>query len=73
VGSLVDSVLGATVQGQWRCTACSQVHDARVHGGCDRPGELCRGVVWLDNDGVNGLATVAGAVVGYFAASLARA
>jgi uncharacterized protein (TIGR00297 family) len=73
VGSLIDSVLGATVQGQWRCTACSRVQDARVHPGCDRPGELCRGVAWLDNDGVNALATVAGAVVGYFAASLARA
>ena len=67
-GSLIDSVLGATLQGQWRCPGCGRVQDARRHRGCEMPGTLVSGVAWLDNDGVNAAATAAGACLGYLSA-----
>ena len=66
-GSLIDSVLGATLQGQWRCSGCGQVQDARRHRGCEAHGDLVSGVAWLDNDGVNAAATAVGACVGFLA------
>ncbi len=61
-GMLVDSLLGATVQGKYQCPAC----DARFERGnavCHEPVRLIRGWRWLDNDGVNLAATLCGAVV----------
>lgn len=71
VGSLVDSVLGATLQGQWCCTVCGRVSDAPDHPGCDKPAHLCRGFAWLNNDAVNLAATLTGALVGLGAAFFA--
>jgi uncharacterized protein (TIGR00297 family) len=64
-GSAFDSVLGATVQGIWRCPRCEQQIETRVHAACGAPATLVRGLSWLDNDGVNGVMTTAGAAVGY--------
>ncbi len=62
-GMLVDSVLGATLQGKYECPAC----DARFERGdtvCHEPVRLARGWRWLDNDAVNLAATLLGAVAG---------
>jgi uncharacterized protein (TIGR00297 family) len=59
-GMVVDSLLGATVQGKYECPAC----DARFERGntvCHELVRLTRGWRWLDNDWVNFAATLVGA------------
>ena len=63
IGSLIDSVLGATVQARRWCASCDVVTERRVHD-CGTPTTFRGGMRWLNNDGVNALATAAGAVVG---------
>jgi uncharacterized protein (TIGR00297 family) len=60
IGALVDSLLGATLQAQFRCPVCGRLTERRAHcaGGS---GELARGLAFLGNDAVNFLATLAGA------------
>ncbi len=67
VGSLFDSLLGATVQAIYFCDHDQTETESRVHR-CGRATRLVRGWRWLDNDGVNFLASVVGsgiAVVGF--------
>jgi uncharacterized protein (TIGR00297 family) len=63
VGSLTDSVLGATIQEVRGCGACGAETERPVH--CGRPTAHLRGVRGFGNDGVNAAATAAGAVVGW--------
>jgi uncharacterized protein (TIGR00297 family) len=62
-GSLVDSLLGATVQAQFRCEVCGRITERKVH--CERMTELSRGIPWFGNDIVNGLCSLVGAVVAW--------
>jgi len=64
IASLADSWLGATVQAVWRCPRCQQLRERRLDD-CATQGELVRGWRWLDNDGVNAAATLAGALCGF--------
>jgi uncharacterized protein (TIGR00297 family) len=66
VGSLVDSFLGATVQDVRWCDACGRETERRVHR-CGRPARPYRGFSWLGNDTVNVVATVAGALLAFWA------
>jgi uncharacterized membrane protein len=59
-GSLFDSVLGATVQGIYRCDLCAKETEGRIHR-CGQPARHLRGWTWLDNDWVNLLASGVGA------------
>lgn len=61
VGSLVDSLLGATMQVQYRCVVCGKTTERSAH--CNQATERIRGVRWIGNDVVNGLCALAGAVV----------
>ena len=65
VGSIFDSLLGATMQGMWRCSRCARTVETHVHATCAAPCSLISGLSWLDNDGVNGITTLVGAGVGY--------
>jgi uncharacterized protein (TIGR00297 family) len=67
VGSLFDSLLGATVQGIYYCDHCAKETESPVHH-CGRPTRPLRGWGWLNNDVVNFLASLVGGLV---AASLA--
>jgi uncharacterized protein (TIGR00297 family) len=60
VGLFGDSVLGATVQARFRCDGCGEDTERRRHR-CGRPARHVRGWKVLDNDGVNLVATGAGA------------
>ncbi len=63
VGSaLLDSLLGATVQRQYRCQVCGKITEREMH--CGQPTLAVRGWPWLNNDIVNFLASLAGAVLG---------
>ncbi len=58
-GSTADSLLGATLQGLYRCPSCGKETERRRH--CGRPTTLVRGFSWLTNDGVNLFSTLVGA------------
>jgi uncharacterized protein (TIGR00297 family) len=62
-GSLLDSILGATVQSRRWCGSCDAGTEQRVHR-CGRPTHAVGGAGWIDNDGVNAISTVGGALLG---------
>ncbi len=60
LGSLLDSILGAGVQGQFRSTDTGEVGDTPViHG---KPALLIRGLPWFDNNLVNFCCSAGGAI-----------
>lgn len=62
IASLVDSLLGATVQAQFQCPACGKITEKRVHCS-DRRTAFVQGFLWINNDVVNGLCAVAGVLL----------
>jgi uncharacterized membrane protein len=63
LGSLFDSLLGATVQAIYYCDTCQKETERHPTHRCGSPTRQLRGWAWLDNDWVNFLATVVGAGV----------
>ncbi|HEY8105829.1 MAG TPA: DUF92 domain-containing protein [Gemmatimonadales bacterium] len=63
-GMFVDSALGAAAQGHFRCSACGEQSEWPIHR-CGATTTLEGGWQWLDNDGVNALATTLAAVGGW--------
>lgn len=61
-GALTDSLIGATVQAIYWCDTCHKETERSVHR-CGRQTRLCRGWQLLNNDVVNFLASIAGALV----------
>lgn len=70
-GSLLDSLLGATVQAMYWCPACMRQTERAVHG-CGTETVHLRGLPWLGNDAVNLLATAFGAGVSYLLITIGR-
>jgi len=66
VASLIDSYLGATVQGIYYCDPCQKETEQSLHR-CGAPTRQIKGWAWLNNDGVNFLATVIGAGIALLA------
>ena len=62
-GMLLDSLLGATLQGVFECPRCG-ARTERPDTICHEPVRLVRGFAWLDNDAVNLAATLCGAGLG---------
>lgn len=60
-GSVVDSLFGASLQPQYYCEQCQTVTERTIH--CGQPTRLWRGVRWMNNDTVNFLSTISGAIV----------
>jgi uncharacterized protein (TIGR00297 family) len=56
LGMVMDSLLGGTVQGRFHCSRCDQPSEWAIHR-CGTPTHLSGGWGWLNNDGVNFLAT----------------
>jgi uncharacterized protein (TIGR00297 family) len=56
LGMSVDSAIGGAVQGRFLCPRCHEPSEWRVHR-CGSPTEWKGGWKWLNNDGVNLLAT----------------
>jgi uncharacterized protein (TIGR00297 family) len=62
VGSLTDSLLGATVQQIYYCDVCGKETERRVHR-CGTETRPLRGWSWMNNDLVNLIASLAGGLV----------
>lgn len=62
LGSLFDSLLGATVQALYFCDFDQKETESTIHR-CGKRTRLIRGWRWLDNDWVNFLASVFGSLV----------
>ena len=62
-GSLFDSTLGNYVQGKYLCNKCNNMIEKRSH--CNDPTSLISGSRWIDNNMVNFLNTLFGAIVAY--------
>jgi uncharacterized protein (TIGR00297 family) len=62
-GSLIDSVFGATVQVQFRCGVCGKQTERSIH--CGISTTRLSGVVWINNDVVNLLCSLVGAVTAW--------
>jgi uncharacterized membrane protein len=63
LGSLVDSLLGATVQAIYYCPTCQKETERHPLHLCGAPTTLIRGLPWMDNDWVNTICTLAGGVI----------
>jgi len=68
-GMLLDSALGASVQGRFHCDQCG-ADSERMRHRCGRPTQYLGGFTWLTNDGVNALATAAATAAGWAAWAL---
>ncbi|MCX6767222.1 MAG: DUF92 domain-containing protein [Candidatus Micrarchaeota archaeon] len=62
VGSLADSLFGATVQVMYRCPKCRKETERRIHK-CGSATRRLRGFDWFDNDVVNLASSIAGGLV----------
>jgi uncharacterized protein (TIGR00297 family) len=62
-GAIVDSIAGATIQRQQWCDRCNKSTERTVHR-CGTTTRPAGGVRWINNDAVNAISSVAGAVAG---------
>jgi uncharacterized protein (TIGR00297 family) len=58
LGSLVDSLIGATIQAIYTCPNCQKETERHPLHSCGTPTTLVRGLPWMDNDWVNISCTV---------------
>ena len=61
VGAFTDSLLGATVQGIYYCDHCQKETEKKIHS-CGHKTRKIRGYTWLDNDVVNLISAIVGAL-----------
>jgi uncharacterized protein (TIGR00297 family) len=62
--TLVDSILGASLQVQYQCTICGRIIDKREH--CESKTVRYRGIKFINNDLVNLCAGLSGGIIVYF-------
>ncbi|MEW6648978.1 MAG: DUF92 domain-containing protein [Chloroflexota bacterium] len=68
-GSLVDSLLGATVQAIYCCPRCGKETERHPQHTCGAQTRRLRGWSWLDNDWVNAFCTLSAGVLAVLASS----
>ncbi len=68
LGSLIDSVLGATVQVQYKCGNCFAVTERKKH--CNIETTKIKGISWFNNDWVNFSAGITGILIFYLIGKL---
>ncbi|TFF86175.1 MAG: DUF92 domain-containing protein [Promethearchaeota archaeon] len=59
LGCLVDSIIGATVQGLYNCSKCDKITEKKVHG-CGTITDQIQGIALIDNNVVNLLGSISG-------------
>jgi uncharacterized protein (TIGR00297 family) len=66
LGSIVDSIIGATIQAQYRCPVCEKITEKKEH--CQgNPTTLVSGYRLIDNDIVNAICALSGALITWIA------
>jgi len=60
-GSLLDSIIGGTLQAHFTCSLCGKNTESRIH--CGQPGILQAGWPWIDNNMVNLINTISGSLL----------
>lgn len=60
LGAMVDSLAGATIQAQYKCTKCNKITEKKIH--CGIRSKHISGVHWINNDVVNLICTLSGGV-----------
>ena len=60
-GSFFDSILGASIQGQNKCSICNKVTEKQIH--CGTQADHFKGYTWINNDVVNFFSGIAGALL----------
>ena len=63
LGSLFDSILGNFIQGKFRCNKCNEIIEERSH--CNASALLIAGSKFIDNNMVNFLNTLIGAITAF--------
>ncbi|NOV00833.1 DUF92 domain-containing protein [Paenibacillus planticolens] len=61
LGSLADSLLGATLQVMYRCEACGKTIEKETH--CGHNAKQIRGMKFMTNDRVNALSSLVGGIL----------
>jgi len=61
LGSVVDSILGASIQAKFRCEVCGKTTERISH--CHEETTHVSGILWLDNDWVNVAGTLSGGLI----------
>lgn len=62
-GSLLDSLLGATLQAIYTCPNCRKETERTPLHSCGTPTQFKRGLPWMNNDWVNTFCTLAGGLL----------
>lgn len=61
---IFDSILGASVQVQYKCSECKRIVDKQMH--CKKDAVIYRGIKFINNDFVNLAAGLCGGVIVFF-------
>ncbi|KAF0109930.1 MAG: hypothetical protein FD147_1985 [Chloroflexi bacterium] len=62
-GSLVDSILGATLQAIYKCPNCQRETEKHPLHGCGIETTQIRGLIWMGNDWVNTFCTLSASLI----------
>lgn len=58
LGSIADSILGASVQAQFNCSVCGKITEKKIH--CLKNASKIKGFYWINNDVVNFVTSLIG-------------
>lgn len=61
LGSVVDSIVGATIQARYTCSICGKITERKVH--CGETARLIGGFRSINNDAVNWVCALSGALI----------
>jgi len=63
IGAVIDSLLGATVQAIYFCPYCHKETERHPLHTCGHETKFKRGLTWVNNDWVNAICTLSGAIL----------
>ncbi len=62
-GSIADSLLGSSLQAQYKCRVCLNITERKIH--CNEKTFLVKGIKWINNDAVNLGAGISGGIFSF--------